>query len=168
MILNFEVVIVDHIYCDFLRTFDYRVSYNNGGKALSPFIGILFAVNGCKYFAPLSSPKLKHQAMKNMMDFVKIDNGKLGAVNFNNMIPVQNQNYTPINLNAMPTTPEEAKYQSLLKSQLAWLNKNITSVKGKAITLYNKYKANQLPQWIKDRCCDFLLLEQKCIEYNSR
>lgn len=38
------------------------------------------------YFAPLSSPKPKHLKLKSKLDFLKIDNGKLGAIN--NMLPV--------------------------------------------------------------------------------
>ena len=32
-------------------------------KENRPFIGVLFQVENCKYFAPLSSPKLKHLKM---------------------------------------------------------------------------------------------------------
>lgn len=34
-------------------------------KAMRPFIGILFIVNSCEYFAPLSSSKVKNVHMKN-------------------------------------------------------------------------------------------------------
>lgn len=95
---NFRIVKVDHEYCDYLRKFDNKVCYNKGSKELRPFIGILFTVNNYEYFAPLSSPKEKHKKMKNTLDFVKIDNGKLGAVNFNNMILVQSINYKLIDL----------------------------------------------------------------------
>ena len=88
MILNLEIVIVDSDYCDYLRQFDNKVAYNKHKKELRPFIGILFEIDTCKYFAPLSSPKPKHRKMKNMIDFFKIKDGELGAVNFNNMIPV--------------------------------------------------------------------------------
>ena len=52
---------------------------------LRPFVGVLLEINKCKYFAPLSSPKPKHIKMKNQVDFYKIDSGKLGAINLNNM-----------------------------------------------------------------------------------
>ncbi|NLL44133.1 MAG: hypothetical protein GX247_00495 [Mollicutes bacterium] len=39
-------------------------------------------------------------------------------------------------------------------------------VRGKAIKLYTKYKDKTLPKNIMDRCCNFLLLEEKCKEYN--
>ena len=88
MIRNFKIVKVDYKYCDYLRKFDNKVSYNAGIKELRPFIGILFVVNDCDYYAPLSSPKEKHLHIKNNIDIIKINGGKLGVVNFNNMIPV--------------------------------------------------------------------------------
>lgn len=41
------------------------------------------------YFVPVSSPKDKHLKMKNPVDFMKLDKGALGAINFNDMIPVK-------------------------------------------------------------------------------
>ena len=50
MIRNFKIVKVDHKYCDYLRQYDNRVSYNAGTKELRQFIGVLFTVEGCEYF----------------------------------------------------------------------------------------------------------------------
>ena len=51
------VVRLDTEYCNYLRKFDNKVPYNYNEKELRPFVGVLFEVNDCKYFAPLSSPK---------------------------------------------------------------------------------------------------------------
>lgn len=167
MIRNFKIVKVDSKYCDYLRKYDNKVSYNSGTKEMRPFIGILFVVGGCEYFAPLSSPKVKHIHMKNNLDIVKIDKGNLGVVNFNNMIPVSKNNYELFDLNVAPNNTYELKWQNLLKTQLLWLNKNIKNVKGKAFNLCDKYKNNKLDERIKKRCCNFMLLEEKCNEYNK-
>lgn len=167
MIRNFKMVKIDYKYCDYLRKFDNKVAYNSGSKEMRPFIGILFVVNEYEYFAPLSSPKVKHIHMKNNIDVVKIDKGRYGVVNFNNMIPVTPNNYELFDLNATPKDTYELKWQNLLKSQLLWLNKNIKNVKGKAFRLYEKYKSNTLDERIKSRCCNFILLEEKCKEYNK-
>ena len=161
------MVKIDYKYCDYLRKFDNKVAYNSGSKEMRPFIGILFVVNEYEYFAPLSSPKVKHIHMKNNIDVVKIDKGRYGVVNFNNMIPVTSNNYELFDLNATPKNTYELKWQNLLKSQLLWLNKNIKNVKGKAFRLYEKYKSNKLDERIKSRCCNFILLEEKCKEYNK-
>ena len=95
----FKLAKIDYMYCDYLRKYDKRVVYNKGKKELRPFIGVLFSIGDKEYFAPLSSPKPKHQIMKNNIDFFKIDNGTLGVINFNNMIPVYKDNYDVITLN---------------------------------------------------------------------
>ncbi|MBQ3142768.1 MAG: type III toxin-antitoxin system ToxN/AbiQ family toxin [Bacilli bacterium] len=99
MYKKFKIVKVDSKYCNYLRKFDNKVVYNAGKKDLRPFIGVLFTIENCEYFAPLSSPKLKHKLLKNTLDLVKICNGKYGVVNFNNMIPVTSCNYTVFDLN---------------------------------------------------------------------
>ena len=45
------LVRLDSKYCDYLRQFDKRFPYNYDKKELRPFIGVLFEVNDCKYFA---------------------------------------------------------------------------------------------------------------------
>lgn len=105
--------------------------------------------------------------MKNNIDVVKIDGGRYGVVNFNNMISVTSNNYELFNLNSTPKDTYELKWQNLLKSQLLWLNRNIKNVKGKALHLYELYKNGNLDERIKSRCCNFILLEEKCKEYNK-
>lgn len=166
MIINLKIVRVSSEYCDFLRKYDNKVAYNKFEKELRPFIGILFQIDTCEYFAPLSSPKEKHKSMKNTIDFFKIKNGELGAVNFNNMIPVTKENYTLVDLHKETLTLAELKYQKLLRDQLSWLNANYIQVKNKSFKLYNLYNLGKLPSNIKNRCCNFKLLEEKCLEYN--
>ena len=132
MIFNLKIVKVDSTYCDYLRKFDNKVVYNKNKKELRPFIGILFRIDDLEYFAPLTSPKPKHKKMKNKLDFLKIKNGELGAVNFNNMIPVDSSNYSLIDLNNKNVDIEKLKYQKLLKEQLDWLNSNYNQLKNKS------------------------------------
>ena len=167
MLLKFLIVNVDSNYCDFLRKYDTKVPYNKANKETRPFIGVLFWIGDIEYFAPLSSPKAKHIKMRNTIDFVKIDGGKLGAINFNNMIPVKPNNYKIVDLNKKNLSKEDNEYQDLLKDQLTWLNKNRLQILFKADRLYDYYLANLLPDNIKNRCCNFKLLEEKCEEYNK-
>ena len=167
MIIKLEIVIVNSDYCDYLRRYDNKVAYNKNEKELRPFIGILFKIDTYEYFAPLSSPKPKHKSMKNTLDFLKIKKGELGAVNFNNMIPVNPTDYALIDLDKKSLTVNELKYQKLLKEQLAWLNANYNQVKNKSFKLYQLYNNGRLPQNIRLRCCNFKLLEEKCAEYNK-
>lgn len=149
MIYNLKIVKINAEYCDYLRRYDNRVVYNKFDKELRPFIGVLFKIDDIEYFAPLSSPKLKHLKMKNTIDFFKIKGGELGAINFNNMIPVNFENYTLINLNKEALTQAELKYQNLLKEQLIWLNANYNQLKSKSERLYKFYQENRLPKKYK-------------------
>lgn len=161
------LVRLDSKYCDYLRQFDEKVPYNFNKKELRPFIGVLFFVNNCKYFAPLSSPKPKHKAMKTTLDFMKIANGDLGAVNFNNMLPVTDKNIIKLDLDKDCLTNSEKKYTKMLKEQIFWLNRNNDKLYKKSKKLYNKYIEGTLNKNIAKRCCDFKLLEEKCIEYSN-
>ena len=167
MIYNLKIVKVDADYCNYLRKYDKKVSYNYDIKENRPYVGILFRIDNLEYFAPLSSPKPKHLTMKNMIDFLKLDDGHLGAINFNNMIPVTSNNYTLINFDIKNKSKEEIKYLILLENQLIYLNDHYKLVINKSRKLYNLYINNRLPRNIKDRCCNYPLLEEKCNEYNS-
>lgn len=162
-----NIVRIDTKYCDYLRKFDNKVPYNYGTKILRPFIGVLFENNACLYFAPLSSPKPKHLKIKSNLDFLKLDGGKLGAINFNNMLPVTEKNITKIDLNQHCKTLSESKYIKLLNEQLFWLNRNDEILYNKSKKLYNKYIYGTLNFNIANRCCNFPLLEEKCKEYNQ-
>jgi protein AbiQ len=170
MLKNIKIVIIDYHYCDYLRQYDNRVPYNYGSKRLRPFIGILFEVNKCEYFAPLSSPKEKHINMKNNIDIIKISGGRLGVINFNNMLPVQEGNYELFNLNIDNDNKEDNQRKILLQKQLIWMNKNENkkNIRNKSSKLYELYKNGRLAQRIKSRCCNFPLLEEKCLEYNKK
>ena len=158
-----KLVYVDSKYCDYLRKYDSRVVYNFDKKQTRPFVGVLFEIDGCKYFAPLSSPKEKHKTMRNNIDFLKLDNGNLGVVNFNNMIPVKEDNIDIVDINNPEVTLKS--YNKLLQNQIFWLNRNSDRLYIKSFNLYNKYKMDKLDNEIKGRCCNFILLEEKCLEY---
>lgn len=130
------------------------------------FICVVIKINNINYYASLTSPKPKHLKMKNQMDFLKIDNGKLGAINFNNMIPVNDTNLSKIEISSI----EDIQYKKLLENQLSWCNKiqNIKNILVKAEKLY-KYITNDNCKNInmKERCCAFKKLEQASLLYNK-
>lgn len=113
---------------------------------------------------PLSSSKPKHLTLKNTIDLIKISGGEYGVINFNNMIPV-NKNYTEFDLSKKYKDISKKKRIELLNNQLRWLNENKKEIYFKSKLLYNLYKENKLPKNVKDRCCNFILLEEKCKKY---
>lgn len=65
------LVRLDSKYCNYLRKFDNKAPYNYKEKELRPFIGVLFTIENCMYFAPLSSPKPKHLNLKQNLIFLR-------------------------------------------------------------------------------------------------
>ncbi len=167
MYKSLKIVKIDSKYCDFLRHFDNKVPYNIGNKELRPFIGVLFNVGKYEYFAPLSSPKEKHKRIKNTLDLIKIQDGELGVINFNNMIPVVNNNYIEFDLSKKGKDKFNLYRIELLTNQLRWLTANKKIIYTKSRLLYNLYKFDKLPKNVRNRCCNFPLLEEKCMEYNE-
>ena len=129
-------------YLKYLGIYENKVSL----KANRPFIGIVFKVNNKKYFAPLSSPKEKHKGMKTNIDFFKIDKGKLGIINFNNMIPVINndlcRNKLDLEMLSKSLNTDDIKYFRLLKNQLEYCEKNKNIILAKAKKIYNIFTKN--------------------------
>ena len=154
---------VDKRYVEYLRQFDNKVSE---GKHKRPYIGVVCVVNGIKYYVPLSSPKPKHRTMRNSKDFHKIHDGRYGAVNFNNMIPVCDCDLLLIDIGS----ETDAAYKNLLWNQYFEIAKMAKDVRRKAINLYalaqiDDDKLSVGDKKIKARCCDFRMLEEKLSEY---
>ena len=166
MYKKLKIVKVESKYCNYLRKYDSRVPYNAGTKELRPFIGVLFRVNKLEYFAPLSSPKPKHLDLKNTIDLIKISGGEYGVINFNNMIPVD-KNYVEFDLSKKYEDISKKKRIELLNNQLRWLNENKKEIYFKSKLLYDLYKENKLPNNVRKRCCNFILLEEKCKKYKN-
>ena len=158
---DLKLVRISEKYVKFLSKVEPKVPYNLKNKKGRPFIGILFTVGISLYFAPLSSPKKKHQHMPNNIDFLKIDNGKSGVINFNNMIPVPKEEISIIDINKI----EDPKYSMLIVKQLHWSMNNNKKIKKHAKNLRKRSIDGTLPFNIKNRCCNFLLLEKQLEKY---
>ena len=105
-------------YINFLRKYDKTVADNK--EESRPYVGTIIEIDGNKYYAPFTSPKPKHKKMKNGLDFRKIENGNLGAINLNNMIPVVESAVIPINFRDI----KDANYKKLLQKQYIAINKD--------------------------------------------
>ena len=83
------------------------------------------------------------------------------------MIPVTNNNYTEFDLNKKTNEKNEQYRIQLLNNQLRWLTSNKKDIYQKSKILYNLYINDKLPKNVKDRCCNYPLLEEKCAIYNN-
>lgn len=110
-------------------------------KATRPFLGVVFEINNNKYYAPLSTAKLKHHDMQEKIDFIKIEDDKTnqlyGVLNLNNMIPVDDSLVKKIDFNTNP-------HKYILQKQLNIIISRKDDILGKAKSIYNK--VNNFPE----------------------
>lgn len=140
------------------------------GKDNRVFIGIVIICGNHKYCIPLSSPKAKHKNMKNSMDFSKIEiQGKLlGVLNFNLMIPVEEEQLQLVDITVFKRDRENIRYyKRLCRQELEWCHANSETICNKANVLYKKYNSNEEFSGRK-RCLNFPKLEAVCIKYNKK
>lgn len=133
-------------------------------KENRPFVGIIIIMKQHNYCIPMTSPKPKHNKMKNDLDFSKIldsNNCLIGALNFNNMIPVSNDVIQKLDIRPSSSdTPKERAYKELLNNQLDWCNDNIDNIIKKANKLYRLITQSPEKSFnLTRRCCDFKKLE---------
>lgn len=165
---NFNLYSVNKDYLTYISQFDNRIPIEHEGDNKRPFIGIVIMLDETLYLLPLTSPKPKHQKMNNTMDFHKIEGGNLGAINFNNMFPIKDINSCCTLLHFdIYANNSASSYSYLLNKQLDWINNSETKdiLLSKAVKLRKRYLENKLPAIIRNRCCNFALLEEKCNEY---
>lgn len=131
-------------------------------------MGTLIQIGDIKYYAPFTSPKQKHLQMKNGKDFRKIDQGKLGAINFNNMIPVVDTALLLIDINHEP----DLQYRRLLQNQYKAIKADLSAIVQTAkalrkIVLTENDQLTAHDRRVKARCCNLKLLESVYIQYNK-
>jgi len=168
--------IINKEYVSYLKEFDHKIENIDYGNKLRPYIGIIMEINNIKYYVPISSPKEKHHRMNNSIDFHKITdpitNHLYGVINLNNMFPVPDSEikilrYDKLHeLRRFDNDKDRNSYTRLLRKELNIINGIEDKLKNKAAKLYNKV-INHQDEHLINRCCNFSLLEEKCIAYKD-
>lgn len=140
-------------YVEFLHKADNRVQMNKGERR--PYVGIVLTIGDFDYYVPLESPKPNHANIKSGGPVFKLDNGALGIMGFNNMIPVKKYHIIDFDIQAIP----DVKYRTLLLKQLAYCEKNRDLIQARAATTYRKATDGKNP-FYRRICCDFKRLER--------
>ncbi|MCI8617278.1 MAG: type III toxin-antitoxin system ToxN/AbiQ family toxin [Clostridia bacterium] len=153
---------INELYAKYIYYQDEKVSKAFDIKNKRPFVGIILKINQINYFAPLSSPKKKHENMKNKIDFIKINSGRDGVINLNNMIPIPEECYE---IKLKEEIKNDKKYGIILKYQIKWCNNNKEQIVNNARKLYNLIISEKVSLTLKNRCCDFKVLETKLNQY---
>lgn len=154
---------INEVYAKYIYYQDEKVLKAFNLKNKRPFIGIILKINEINYFAPLSSPKKKHEKMKNSIDFIKINNGRNGVINLNNMIPIPREQYNEINIKE--EIQKDKKYGIILKYQIKWCNENKEQIINNAKKLYNLITNKKGNLSLTKRCCNFKFLETKLNQF---
>ena len=168
--------VVDKQYINYLSQFDSRVGYVEYGNRLKLHVGILLSIGNFNYYVPISSSKPKHQNMSNSLDFHKLADESTGylyaVLNINNMIPVPDNciiqlKYNQVeNFRSFINEKEKTDYIYLLQKEKALIDNVQDILQNKAMKLYQKCTAKPSSS-LAARCCNFKLLEEKCISYTN-
>ena len=155
---------IDEQYINYLSQFSEHLFRNAkiSQRHTRKYIGILFEINGMKYFAPLSSYKIKHKRLSETIDFIKI--GDMAVINLNNMFPVPEGIFIPKN----PNLEKDLQYRTLLNNERRIIKQKTEQIINNAKSIYNHKLTNDGKSKLSQRCNDFRLLEDKCREYKSK
>ena len=172
--MSLQLVEITEDYSNYLYSFDHNVKIEHPNTRQRKFLGVLFTINDFSYYAPLSSPKIRHDTIKTgALDIYKINTikkgevtEKLGVIDFSAMIPIPaNAADYVIKFFDIDTVIEDEKYINLLKKQIRIIRANREKIIKKAEKLYRERYKEHFAESLKRRCCDFKLLEEKSIEF---
>ncbi len=149
---KFRLYHIQDEYIEFLHKIDRRVQFNKSERR--PYVGVVLEIGGIQYYVPLESPKPNHVNIKSGGPVLKLDEGRLGIMGFNNMIPVDR--HSLVEFDIQKETDE--RYRRLLNKQLACCEKSKDVIFARAASTYNKQVAGKIPLYRKV-CCDFKKLE---------
>lgn len=125
------------------------------GTKLKLHVGVLLIVGGFYYYVPIFSAKPKHHRLSDSLDFLKLQDNSTGylyaVLNINNMIPVPSSCVTQLKYNQ-------------IESFCTFGREKEDVLQRKAQKLYQKCIANPNSS-LAERCCDFKMLEEKCLSY---
>ncbi len=158
---NIKIYEVDAKYINYLSQFAPHLFLNKqaGQQNERKYIGIVLSVNGMDYFAPLSSFKPKHNAMRDGIDFIKIKN--YAVINLNNMFPIVPNTYSYVDISAV----KNEKYKELLRAEYRYIKSIQERIRKNALTLYKLWLKDGNKTSLGKRCNDFTLLEDACKKY---
>lgn len=156
---SFRFYHIDEHYVSYLHSIDKRVQYNKGQRR--PYVGIVLSINGLDYYVPLESPKPNHANLNSNGPVLKLDEGRLGIMGFNNMIPVLPSSLIDFDI----TRVEDEKYKMLLLNQLRYCEENKELILHRAETTYKRAVNGKILLYNKI-CCDFQKLERKSRKFD--
>ena len=149
---------INEKYEQYLRNYDNKVSLKENRK----FYGILVTNNNVDYYVPFTSKVNKNTNSKLTIN-IKDKNEVIAKLLLNNMIPVNEEESKIVDINS-------EQYKEYYNKEILYLRRGIVQqeILKKISKMYEviKDKNNRDYLFFKKICCNFPLLEEKCIEYN--
>ncbi len=146
-------------YISFLHSRDSRVQFNK--DSTRPYVGVVLYVGEYRYFVPMESPKPSHAKIKPGVHIFKIDDGRLGLLGFNNMVPVPECALIAFDIGAEP----DARYRALLQRQAIEIDRRRADILHRSTKTYFEV-VNGKNKFLCKISCDFKALEKACKSYN--
>lgn len=157
---NLRIYKISDHYIRYLHSRDPKVQWNKGNRR--PYVGVVLRVGGYKYFVPMESPKPNHLNIKTGKHIIKLDNGKMGLLGFNNMIPVHKDALLEFDIAAEP----DQKYRELLRRQASLCNRIKADILNQASATYYDV-VNNKNKFLVGISCDFKALETASKKYRK-
>ena len=157
---NLRIYRICDQYIRFLSSRDNKVQYNKGNRR--PYVGVVLHVGGFRYFVPMESPKPNHVNIKPGKHILKLDDGRLGMLGFNNMVPVHNDALIEFDIDTEP----DKKYRELLRNQAVVCNRMKADIYDRASRTYFDV-VNNKNKFLVRISCDFRKLETACKAYKK-
>lgn len=158
---NLKIYRISDHYIRFLWSRDKKVQYNKGNRR--PYVGVVLHVGGYKYFVPMESPKPNHVNIKAGKHILKLDDGRLGILGFNNMVPVHKDALIDYDIDA----EVDKKYRELLRNQAVVCNRMKADIFDHASRTYFDV-VNNKNKFLVRISCDFKALEKACKEFRPK
>ena len=156
---------ISNSYINYLQQFDTKISLHNSTQG-SVYVGAVLEIsNDVSYFVPLTSysknkevkMKQRKQLILSLHELGNRDN-KLGYILFNNMIPVPKTELQLIDL-----SDQNIPKNRMMKLQQTYMRSILSGIESKSAVVYRK-QIDGDPYYVR-WCCDFTLLERKCVEF---
>lgn len=162
-------------YIKFISEDEPKVLFNKSENNTRPYVGFVLKINNLDYLVPLSSklkksnkvttPILNRYTVAQKLADPAIPE-KIAIIKYNTMIPIYDGVIKKINLDNYSFSQKDMEYKDLLMKEILFCSENRDMIIKKANNVYDLYQ--EKPHYLKeiiDSCCDFKLLEQKCLEY---
>lgn len=152
--MNLKFYEVNEGYLQYLKNFDRQIPDINYTGFNKFVCGVVLAIGNINYFAPVSSFNKKQTT-----NFIIMDKGRnISSIRFCFMFPAPDEMMT---LKDFSTVPQH--YRDLLNAEVNFCNNNVAEIHKIAQKVYKIGTNSNHP--LSHTCCDFKLLEEKCIEF---